>query len=104
MLRKLECSAPPTELARKFETAFTIVFIWFVKDRVLSGWNQTVPKKPDPEVGNSADRSLVAAAKERGVPLISNEGYSHTGAVNDAKLIRRHAREEGVPVLLPREF
>lgn len=104
MVRILARNAPPSELARKFETAFTTVFIWFVKDRLLSGWNHTVPKKPGTEAGNAADKALVAAAKERGVPLISNEGYSHTGAVDDTKLIRRCAREEQVAVLLPREY
>lgn len=104
MLDVLERRAPPSAIGLTFESTFTMVFIWFVKGHVLSGWNHTVPKKPDLHASKDADRAVVTAAKERNVPLISNEGYSQTGAIDQTKLIRSFAQQEGVLVQLPREF
>lgn len=104
MLTVLTRNAPPSELASNYRSAFTMVYVWFVRDRLLHGWNHTVPRKLDRERGNEADRALVSAAKEMGVPLISYEGYSHDGTIDEGKLVRRHAREEQVTVLLPRQY
>lgn len=103
VLEKLARFSPPGALATSFTTAFTTVFIHFVKDFVLGRWNTTMPTQPGTERGNGADRALVAAALERSVPLVSTEGYSHTGEIDEGKLIRRLAGQQGVEVCLPRE-
>ena len=96
--------ASPSEHGTSFKTAFTTGFIHFVKERVLDHWQPTMPKRPDGASRNDADRAVVGAAAERGVPLISAEGYSHDGTFDHTKLVRREAVARNVTVMLPREF
>jgi hypothetical protein len=61
-------NAPPT-LAGGVSLAsdFTTVFIYFVKDYVLPGWNATMPTEPGTAAGTDADRLLVEIAREHNV-------------------------------------
>ncbi|HEY5243595.1 MAG TPA: hypothetical protein VIJ22_19075 [Polyangiaceae bacterium] len=84
------------------ESDFTTVFLYFVKDYLLPDWNTIVPTAPGSEAKNAADRTYIAFAKERGLPLITNEGYGGNGFVDEK--MRKLAKDEGVSVYAPREF
>jgi len=60
------------------------------------------PSEPGTASGNDADRLLVEIAKEHGLPLITNEGYSMNGIVDEK--LRKRAQDAGVQVFTPREF
>ena len=75
-LDQLMAKAPPGQLATSFETAFTTIFIWFVKDYVLPRWEMLVPTKAGTEKGSAADRAYVELAKAGGLPLVTNEGFT----------------------------
>ena len=84
------------------ESDFTNTFLHFVKDYVLPNWNPTMPTEPGTESGNDADRALIEHARVHGVPLITNEGYTPAGIVDDG--MRRRARDAGVHVFAPIEL
>jgi hypothetical protein len=94
--------APPAPGGETMESDFTNAFLHFVKDYVLPNWNPTMPTAPGTEAKNDADKALVEHARARGLPLITNEGYSQAGIVEEG--MRRFAREAGVQVFAPREF
>jgi|GEM_PF-4964742 len=89
---------------KTFERAFTRAFLWFVKDRLLAGWYPTMAKKPGAERSGDADRAIVDAAHERGVPSISVEGLKTDGSFDEKKPVRKYGRERSVTVLSPRQF
>jgi hypothetical protein len=124
---KLELNAPPTAVGGvRWETDFTSFMIHFMKDYLLAswtpyfatpkaGWEEFVsddllspelrtPRHPEltTPTGTNADTFHIACAKEHGIPLITNEGFSETG-YKPGKIVRRAARE-GVRGLLPRDF
>lgn len=101
-LAQLMAKAPPDQLASSFETAFTTIFIWFVKDYVLPRWEMLVPTQPGTEKGSAADRAYVESAKSGGLPLVTNEGFTPSGIVDQG--LRKRAKTAGVPVFTPREF
>jgi hypothetical protein len=94
--------APPAAGGATMESDFTNTFLHFVKDYVLPNWNPTMPTASGTEGRNDADRALVEHARGRGVPLITNEGYSPTGIVDEG--MRQLAMAAGVRVFTPREF
>lgn len=57
------------------ECDFTRTFVWFVKDRVLSGWLPRVSVTERNLKGNAADAEIVRQARIRRIPVISHEGY-----------------------------
>jgi hypothetical protein len=69
-------------------------------------WRRLPPdESPTPEpTGTKADRMLVSIAKAYDLPLITNEGHSKTGVIDEGKAIRRFAREDGVDLCTPVEF
>jgi hypothetical protein len=80
LLAQLTKNAPPEAIpGTSFEADFTRMFIWFVKDYVLPDWDMQVQAEPGGERGNAADSVLVTAAAQRGLPLITNEGFSKDG-------------------------
>lgn len=84
--------------------AFTHIWLDYVKPSVLPNWRIAGPPEHEGEpFGNGADRLLVQRAKEFGIPLISFEGVSPTGAGKE-KLIPRFAREQGVALMTPEQF
>jgi hypothetical protein len=87
---------------RSLPSDFVTFFLHFVKDYVLPDWNPAMPREPGTERSNEADAALIEAARELGVPLITNEGYSQDGVVDEK--LRKRARDAGVPVFTPREF
>jgi hypothetical protein len=84
------------------ELQFTTVFHYFVKDYLLPDWQPSTTTEPGSEAGNEADRALVAFAKQHALPLITNEGYTQNGIVDEK--MRKLAKDEGVQVFTPREF
>jgi hypothetical protein len=99
ILRKM---ADP-EASETLETNFTKLFLYFVKDNVLSGWDARCVIGWDLGIkGTQADDRLLALAQKHDLPLITNEGYTKSG-IQDEKL-RMNAQAKGVPVFTPREF
>ena len=102
----LEGAAPPYEGGSElvsFESAYTTLFVHFVHPRVLPEWRNYLPTAPGKEASNAADRALVNKARKLGVPLISNEGLTETGGIDESRGLRKYARSRNVAVLLPRE-
>ncbi len=95
-------SAPPAPGGTTMESDFTTVFIHFVKDFILPAWNSTMPTEPDSQAKNEADAALIRYAKENALPLITNEGYTQRGLVDEK--MRKLAKDAGVAVYAPREF
>lgn len=86
---------------RAYREAFIKTFLWFVRERLLAGWDAkmlTTDAK-----GNDADDLLLAYAKENSVPLITNEGYTATG-INRKNRMQRLAKEAGVTIVKAVEF
>ena len=82
---------------------FTTLFVHFVKDDVLFGWNLGfVPDNDLGVAGDEADGRLLTFAKDNKLPLITNEGFNVHG-IKDKKL-RGKAKAQGVAVFTPREF
>lgn len=123
----LEDNAPPTAVGgMRWETDFTSFMVHFVKDYVLGNWNacfatpkagwekfvsvellSTELRTPGhPELttptGTNADTFHIACAKDNGIPLITNEGFSETG-YKSGKIVKRAARE-GVRGMRPCDF
>lgn len=95
--------APPKPGGTEMEGDFTRVFAHFVQPFCLRGWNSVVTTEHGSVRRNDADRAHVALAKSRSIPLVTNEGASEDGSVDDSKLIRVEARAAGVTVLTPRQ-
>jgi hypothetical protein len=98
----LMLKAPPSPGGHAMESDFTTVFVHFVKDYVLPDWSPTMPTEPGSEASNEADRALVAYAKDNGLPLITNEGNTPDGIIDEK--MRKLARDAGVAVFAPFEF
>lgn len=103
-LAKLQAIVPPDAgddktsdegLLRHFNLMITKQVIHFLKDNVLSDWQHEGARKPDGLRSNPADKALIAFAKERGLPLISNETVGK---------MRRTALADGVAIFTPGEF
>jgi hypothetical protein len=100
LLEQLERYAPPGQDTP--ETYFVNTFLWFVKDHVLREWDWIIPTQPGEERGDAADQVLVNAAKEWGVPLITNEGFNAKGYGEGE--IGERATAAGVTWYHPRKF
>jgi hypothetical protein len=98
----LTTRVPPAPGGQTLESDFTTVFLYFVKDYVLPEWESHMPTEPGDASGNDADRLLVEFAKEHALPLITNEGFTQRGVVEEK--MRKRAREAGVSVFSPRQF
>ncbi|MGH7437258.1 MAG: hypothetical protein ACRENE_16400, partial [Polyangiaceae bacterium] len=102
-LEQLTKYAPPEATpGTVFEADFTRMFIWFVKDYVLPDWDMQVQADPGGERGNAADTALVAVAAEKGIPLVTNEGFNKDGY--DEGKIGKRARAAGVTWYHPRRY
>jgi hypothetical protein len=100
----LERRSPPARGGTSMTADHTRVVAWFVKDYCLRGWNSVVTTAHGKVEGSAADRALVALAAEKSIPLVTTEGYSRDGSIDETRLIRREARAQGVTVLTPREY
>jgi hypothetical protein len=126
-LDKLTAIVPPEEEC--FEMHYTTLFIWYVRDYLLSGWNaqaaapvagsgwhtilspELLAKVPEllmpghaelaKPTSNRADAWHIAYAKQHSLPLITNEGFKATGYA-PGKIAKR-ARAQGVTVLFPKD-
>jgi hypothetical protein len=88
----------------EFENHMMIIWLYYVKDKVLPDWVMTSPSDGEGEpTGNRADALLVERAKEHGVSLISHEGVSVAG-IDPKSGIRRKAAAAGVTIVTPKEF
>ncbi len=99
-LARLEAVSPPA--GESLSSHYTHIFIHFVKDHVLPGWDAQIPTTPDGFTSNKADAALLSAARIHGLPLITNEGFTPAGI--ESKGLRKRAAAEGVWVGTPREF
>ncbi len=103
LLAQLKRAAPPDAAPEDaLPTDFTTVFIYFVKDYLLGGWSPKMATAPANEKSNEADRAILGYARDAGIPLITNEGFTPNG-IDDVKL-RKLARAQGVPVFTPGEY
>jgi hypothetical protein len=83
---------------------FTWVFVNYVKDNALGGWNALLSKEGDEGLkGAECDDYLVHVAALNRVPLITNEGLSHLG-FDDDHGIRGKAKAAGVRVYAPGDY
>jgi len=92
---------PLSDDERGYKEAFVKTFLWFVKERLLVGW-QDAMEVTDAE-GNDADDILLAHAKKKSLPLITNEGFTATG-VDRKNRMRRKAKKEGVQIVRAADF
>jgi hypothetical protein len=103
LVDRITTRVPPARRGgESFESEFISTFLHFVKDYVLPDWDSQVPTLPGTEEKNEADRALLAFANEHGLPLITNEGYSEAGIVDEK--LRKKAGKAGVRVFTPLEF
>jgi predicted nucleic acid-binding protein len=101
MMRRI---VPPRDVGGLTERlVFTELAVWFVFDRILSGWTRGTFAKGVFVKGNAADALIVAHAKRHGLPLITNEGYRPDGCIVDEGM-REVAVSEGVSVYTPGQF
>jgi hypothetical protein len=103
MLQKF---APPAPGGESMESDFVMTFAHFVGDYVLKGWRSQVSARDEHVRKDAADRWLVGYAKRKGIPVITHEGYTQHGIVDDntKKNMRGRCQEAGVAVFAPREF
>jgi hypothetical protein len=100
--RKMLQFAPPSEL-NMFTTHYAIVMIWYIQPQILHGWEGVGPfNEPNPPKGSAADTALVEYAKNRGLPIITNEGYSPTGFKESG--IHKKAKQANVNVMRPCDY
>ncbi|HEX7602584.1 MAG TPA: hypothetical protein VF316_13300, partial [Polyangiaceae bacterium] len=85
-----------------FETHYAKIFANFVSPRVPAGWQPLMSDTPSHEAGNAADGAIVEFAKKKGLPLITNEGFTETG-YSEGKIAKR-AKAGGVSVFFPKDF
>ncbi len=95
--------APPAPGGHSLEADFVRVFIHFTHEHVIPNWTVAMPSEPQVERGNEADDALLDYARQRALPLITNEGSSAVGLRDDHGL-RKKAKDAGVDVFTPREF
>ena len=89
----------------EFTYHYTMLFTNVVRSELLRGWKDALPPGHDPTMaGNRADDALVDFAAAHNLPLVSSEGLSHTGDIDEKKRVRKRAKGLGVPVFTPREF
>jgi hypothetical protein len=104
VLELLTRRSPPAPPGQTIESDFTTFFLHFVKDSVLPAWRPGMPVMPGNEARSQADQALVNFARSLDVPLITNEGYTQDGIVDQNHGLRPLARDAGVQVFAPREF
>jgi hypothetical protein len=94
-----DAKAPP---GTDYRSDYTRMFLHFVHDQLLPGWESQIPSDPDEHEANDADQALVDKARALGVPLITNEGFSETG-YRVGKIAKR-AKAAQVACFHPRAF
>ena len=85
-----------------FASDFLRVFLWFVKERLLSGWDGRIDEARDSLRGNHADAELIRVAHDHGAVLVTNEGNATKKPKRDS--LRVKGELVGVRVNTPREF
>jgi hypothetical protein len=86
-----------------FRTHYVKMFLGFVRPRLLGNWYPGMPSEEAVEpTGSKADAFLIDYAKQHGLPLITNEGFSPDGIRNEK--MRKKAIAACVRVFTPREF
>ena len=90
------------EAVQSLETHFTTHVLHFVRDYILQNWEIRFPGEEDGQKGNAADAALLMFAKEHNIDLITNEGFTPAGIVDEK--LRLMAKREGVQVFTPREY
>lgn len=94
----------PTEsedYQKSLANAFTVQFIHFVRPKLLNRWGQEW-MAPETVTGTAADKALVEFAQRMKLPLITNEGNTPSGVLEQG--MRKRAREAKVLVYTPRDF
>lgn len=103
-ITQLKTIVPKARAGTSMSSDFTTFCIWFVKDHLLPRWGDGLStEQSDAQLrGNAADAELLRIALENNLPLITNEGVTKAGVI-DQKL-RLKAKERGARVFSPREF
>lgn len=103
MLQQL---APPAPGGTSMDSDFTMVFAHFVLDYVLNDWKSIADEVPETVSDDAADLLLIDYAKANDLPIITAEGYTRDGIVDDNKKrnMRARCKAAGVSVYAPREF
>jgi hypothetical protein len=85
-----------------FSSSFLTVFVWFVKEHLLSGWDDKSPAEPGALRSDDADLGLLWMAHDHGAVLVTNEGNATKKPKPDS--LRVKGELVGVRVNTPREF
>jgi len=102
--RQVLRASPPDDHA-SFGTHYTKFFVRFVHERLLPDWRDTWEIDNDAGLqGQECDDRLLALAAEHSLPIITNEGFTPDGFIEDPKKLRQRARARGLAVYTPREF
>lgn len=97
--------APPAPGGHTMESDFVMTFAWFVKDFVLNGWNQMMPRRPGTALRDAADLALIEHARTHKLPIITAEGVTKDGIFETKRNnMRKRCRDAGVDVFAPREY
>lgn len=103
--RILVARAPPTDPGHGVESDFVRLYLSFVCDRLLPGWelwgddlNSDAAFK-----GSGVDRHLLDLAERYEIPFLSWEGHGPNG-LDASKLVPREAHERGIDLLTPEEL
>jgi hypothetical protein len=104
LLRILLVKAPPTGTEHGYKSNFVRLYLYFVKDKLLPGWEAGGDLNSDVTLkGSDVDRLCLDLAAQHQIPLISWEGDGPTGS-DPTKLIPREARARGINLVTPEEL
>lgn len=105
-INMLEKLAPPAAGGTSMDSDFTMVFAHFMSDYVLRGWKSQAAHRAETKTGDDADLLLIDYARKKRTPVITHEGYTQSGIVDDNKKgnMRARCKAAGVDVFAPREF
>jgi hypothetical protein len=107
-IRQLTSNAPPE--GQDFETVYTQLFIWFIRDHVLTNWVPGFIREIDDTAmrGDACDDEYLALARNNELPLITDEGNTEAGlrevTRNGKRNLRGRAHDAGISVFTPGEF
>jgi len=102
--RKMEDKVNPNKAEHDTRVGYTTLYAHFIKDLILTGWKAGADTEDHALVGDDVDVHCAKRAETFSVPLISWEGVSHTGEIDNDKTIRKEALQRGVVVVTPQEL
>lgn len=101
VLRLLLKKAPPTGAEQGIKSNFVRLFLYFIKDELLTRWEAGGDVASDAHLkGDDVDRLCLGWADQHRIPLISWEGHGPNG-LDASKLIPREAKIRGTDLVTP---